>query len=214
MFFNEFKQYRIVLLKIVLFYRFYSFLMHSLSNEQLLLELRGDKAALAFRALYERLAKKLYKLAYQKTASTETAEEIVQEVFVSLWEKRENLLIGNVENYLLSAVRYQVINHLRTVIAQRKFVEPHEQTQVMTLEAEFPLTVEDLQKALEKSLEVLPEKTRQVFCMSRYEYLSHHEIAQRFELTEKSVEYHITQALRHLRTHLRDFLMILILGYL
>ncbi|MEI7581389.1 sigma factor [Runella sp.] len=98
--------------------------MHSLSDEQLLLELRSDKAALAFRALYERFAKKLYKLAYQKTTSTETAEEIVQEVFVSLWEKCESLLIGNVENYLLSAVRYQVINHLRNVISQRKFVEP------------------------------------------------------------------------------------------
>lgn len=188
--------------------------MQALSDEQLLLELRGPKAALAFRALYERFAKKLYKLAYQKTASTETAEEIVQEVFVGLWEKRENLLIGNVENYLLSAVRYQVINHLRTVIAQRKFVEPQEQTQVLTQEAELPLTVEDLQNALEKSLEVLPEKTRQVFRMSRNEYLSHREIAQRLDLTEKSVEYHITQALRHLRTHLRDFLMVLILGYL
>lgn len=188
--------------------------MQALSDEQLLLELRGPKAALAFRALYERFAKKLYKLAYQKTASTEIAEEIVQEVFVGLWEKRENLLIGNVENYLLSAVRYQVINHLRTVIAQRKFVEPQEQTQVLTQEAELPLTVEDLQNALEKSLEVLPEKTRQVFRMSRNEYLSHREIAQRLDLTEKSVEYHITQALRHLRTHLRDFLMVLILGYL
>jgi RNA polymerase sigma factor (sigma-70 family) len=170
--------------------------MQALSDEQLLLELRGPKAALAFRALYERFAKKL------------------QEVFVSLWEKRENLLIGNVENYLLSAVRYQVINHLRTVIAQRKFVESQEQTQVLTQEAELPLTVEDLQNALEKSLEALPEKTRQVFRMSRYEYLSHREIAQQLDLTEKSVEYHITQALRHLRTHLRDFFMLLLLGYL
>lgn len=188
--------------------------MHLLSDEQLLLELRSDKAALAFRALYERFAKKLYRLAYQKTASTETAEEIVQEVFVGLWEKRENLLIGNVENYLLSAVRYQVINHLRMVIAQRKFVEPQEQMPVMTQEAELSLTVEDLLNALEKSLEVLPEKTRQVFRLSRYEYLSHREIAQRLDLTEKSVEYHITQALRQLRTHLRDFLIVLLLVYL
>jgi RNA polymerase sigma-70 factor (ECF subfamily) len=188
--------------------------MQSLSDEQLLLELRGFKAALAFRALYERFAKKLYKLAYQKTASTETAEEIVQEVFVSLWEKREGLLIGNVEHYLLSAVRYQVINHLRNVIAQRKFSEPQEHNVALVHEAELPMTVEDLQTALEMSLGMLPEKTRQVFRMSRYEYLSHREIAQQLDLTEKSVEYHITQALRHLRMHLRDFLVVLILGYL
>ena len=60
----------------------------------------------------------------------------------------------------------------------------------------------------------MPEKTQHVFRMSRYEYLSHREIAQQLDLTEKSVEYHITQALRHLRTHLRDFLVLLLLGYL
>ncbi|AEI47427.1 RNA polymerase sigma-70 factor [Runella slithyformis] len=188
--------------------------MHLLSDEQLLRELRGDKAALAFRTLYERFAEKLYRLAYQKTASAQTAEEIVQEVFVGVWEKRENLLIGHVENYLLSAVRYQVINQLRAVIAQRKFVEPREQASLLMQEAELPLTVEDLQNALEKSLEVLPEKTRQIFRLSRYEYLSHREIAQRLDLTEKAVEYHITQALRHLRTHLRDFLTVLLLVHL
>jgi RNA polymerase sigma-70 factor (ECF subfamily) len=62
--------------------------------------------------------------------------------------------------------------------------------------------------ALDQALEGLPEKTRQVFKMSRYEYLSHREIAQQLQLTEKAVKYHIT----HLRTYLRDFLVVLLLG--
>ena len=188
--------------------------MRFLSDEQLLLELRGNRATEAFRELYERFAKKLYRLAYQKTTKTDTAEEIVQEVFVSVWEKRHDLMVGNVEHYLLSAVRYQVINHLRTVVVQRKFEEPNERDLLVTEGEVFSLTVQDLQTALEQALEGLPERTRQVFKMSRYEYLSHREIAQQLQLTEKAVEYHITQALRHLRTHLRDFLLVLLLGYL
>jgi RNA polymerase sigma-70 factor (ECF subfamily) len=62
--------------------------------------------------------------------------------------------------------------------------------------------------ALDQALEGLPEKTRQVFKMSRYEYLSHREIAQQLQLTEKAVKYHIT----HLRTYLRDLLVVLLLG--
>jgi RNA polymerase sigma-70 factor (ECF subfamily) len=179
-----------------------------------ILGLRGLEAEATFAAIYEQYAQRLYRLAYQKTNSTDKAAEIVQDVFVSLWEKRKTLIISNLEHYLFSAVRYQVINHLRAVIADRKFTdtdtEPLDSGQLL----DQSLTADELQEALNQALQNLPEKTRTVFEMSRYEQLSNKEIARQLELSEKAVEYHITQAIKHLRVYLKEFLLGIAIAYL
>ena len=72
--------------------------------------------------------------------------------------------------------------------------------------AEHSLSVEEIKATMAQSIQQLPEKTRQIFVLSRYEQQSHREIAERLDLSEKSVEYHITQALKYLRVELKDYL--------
>lgn len=184
--------------------------MTNLSDDVLLSQLHEPQAEEAFAALYDRYAQRLYRLAYQKTNSTDAAAEIVQDVFVSLWEKRQTLLISNLEHYLLSAVRYKVISRLREIIAERKFTDTDTEPLESGLLLDQSLSADELQEALDHALKHLPEKTRVVFEMSRYEQLSNKEIARQLDLSEKAIEYHITQAIKHLRSYLREFLVVLL----
>lgn len=172
-----------------------------------LLPLIKEDNRVAFRELYERYAKKLFQFVLQKTGNRELASEIVQETFVTLWERRSNLLVANVEAYLFTAVKYQIIDFLREKTQnQQKFISDFSEADVMVPEPRF--TTEEFEAALELGLKSLPDKTRIIFEMSRYEQLSNKEIASQLDLSEKAIEYHITQALRHLRLQLSTFINI------
>jgi RNA polymerase sigma-70 factor (family 1) len=160
----------------------------------------------AFQEIYQRHWQRLYRLALRKTSNTTTAEEIVQEIFLTLWDKRETLLIEKLEAYLVSSAKYAVIQHLKSRLTSPQTLEiAHEQTAERQA-TEERLLLNDLRTALETGLATLPSKTETVFRMSRFEQLSHTEIATQLDLSEKSVEYHITVALRLLRISLREFL--------
>jgi RNA polymerase sigma-70 factor (ECF subfamily) len=166
----------------------------------------------AFKALYDRFWHKMYVVAYKKTQSNETAEELVQEIFTKLWERRQSVQIENLESYLFTALKYAVISHIRTIIKSRLYENVDELSQSLTTDfEETAQTTWDLQNALDIALKILPDKTRLIFEMSRYEDLPHREIAHQLDISEKAVEYHITQALKLLRVQLKDFMPILIL---
>ncbi len=176
---------------------------------------RGEKDA--FDALYRRYWRKLYLLAYQKLRSRELAEELVQDLFISLWMKRENLQIhGSVGAYLGMATRYMIIKFFEKERVQ------HQYQQTVALRPMYANTTEDevffhdLQEVIEQEISKLPEKCRQVFQLSRHDNLSQKEISLRLDISEKTVENHIGKALRLLRISLKDFitsaLIIFILG--
>jgi RNA polymerase sigma-70 factor (family 1) len=176
----------------------------TLTDEQLI-ELLRTEGDFALRVLYERYVKKLYSLAFYKTKSREAAEEIVQEVFIKLWEKRDSQQIEHLESYLFTALKYQIINYLRKIISEKK-TSSVQNDLILATAPDHSLSVEEIKTTMEQSILQLPEKTRQIFVLSRYDQQSHREIAERLDLSEKSVEYHITQALKHLRVELKDYL--------
>lgn len=178
----------------------------TVSDQMLITLIATDDNELAFREIYERYWKRLFSLATFKTNSVEIAEEIVQELFVRLWERRKISTIIHLESYLFTALKYQLISHLRQMIAQRNMVEPSG-IEASTDTEDF-LTAETIQTAIETGIHQLPEKTRAVFRLSRFEEQSHKEIAFALDLSEKSVEYHITQALKFLRIYLKDYLLV------
>lgn len=177
----------------------------NLSDETLVTLIAIDDE-MAFRELYERYWKKLFSLATFKTNSKEIAEEMVQELFVRLWERRKILTINHLESYLFTSLKYQLISHLRQVIAHRSVVDSSDNE--AHIDTEDFLTVETIQTAIETGIHQLPNKTQAVFRLSRFEEKSHKEIALALDLSEKSVEYHITQALKFLRVYLKDYLLI------
>ncbi|MFN8355310.1 MAG: RNA polymerase sigma-70 factor [Spirosomataceae bacterium] len=183
------------------------------TDEQLVKRLLVDGDA-ALRELYNRYAKRLYSLALYKTGSRETAEEIVQEIFVKLWENRERLQIEHVESYLFTALKYQIISHLRSSVAQRRVQTVEDDLPQITAPSDYTIGVEEIRLALEQSVSQLPAKTRQIFVMSRMDELSHREIAAQLDLSEKTVEYHIAQALKYLRLSLKEYLLALLIPLL
>jgi len=183
---------------------------HLTDQELVQLLQQGDKKA--FDALYGRYWRKLYLLAYQKLRSRELAEELVQDLFISLWTKRESLRItSSVGAYLGMAVRYMVIK-----LFQKERVH-HQYEQTAALAPAYGNTTEDevffhdLQEVIEQEINKLPEKCREVFQLSRHDNLSGKEISLKLHVSEKTVENHIGKALRLLRLNLKDFITSVVL---
>jgi RNA polymerase sigma-70 factor (family 1) len=177
-------------------------------SEQVLLENLRKGNVSAFEQIFKIYWKQLYTLAKSKIQSHDEAEEIIQQIFSALWEKRETLFITNLSFYLHTAVRNRIINTIRNTITQEKYWEYYRafipQHQDVT---ENKIEFDDLNEAVEVAVNRLPEKSREVFKLSRMEGRSNAEIALLLKLSEKSIEYHLTKSLRELRVHLKDFIV-------
>jgi RNA polymerase sigma-70 factor (family 1) len=160
----------------------------------------------AFREIYRRYGQRLYGLALRKTGQPDRAEEVVQNLFLTLWDKRETLLIEHLERYLFSSVRHGVIRLARDRFGDMASLDAVSEQTAESRATEERLLLADLRTALDAALTTLPDKTQAVFRLSRFEQLSHTEIAAQLDLTEKAIEYHITLALKQLRVELREFL--------
>jgi RNA polymerase sigma-70 factor (family 1) len=163
----------------------------------------------AFSEIYRRYWKKLFRQAFSKTGSDDSAKEIVQDIFLDLWQRRETAHIQELERYLFKAVRYQVLDCYNKRILKKRHIE---MVQAMAYE-ETTESVEDqmafweLKEKIMVAIGTFPEKTRHIFTLNRLEGKSVVEIAGLLHLPERTVEYHITVGLRHLREHLREYII-------
>lgn len=171
-------------------------------HDLLLLIQKGEEPA--FKEIYHRYWEKLVATGYYYTKNKESAEEIVSDVLMSLWNKREAPQVLSLPAYLGTAVKYAVFkaivrNKRRQELLQGQLRADSDQTTEEKLDARF------LKDFLEGVVEKLPEKAKLVFKYSREEQLSVSEIAGKMELSPKSVEYHMTKALKTLREYIRKF---------
>ncbi|WP_109699300.1 RNA polymerase sigma-70 factor [Chitinophaga deserti] len=163
-----------------------------------------------FRATYERYWSRLYSVCYFTIGSREAAEDAVTEVFMSLWNNRDRQVIENMDHYLVRAAKNLSLKYL---IRQRK-MDQALLRMVDTLQdhhrhsdPERPLEVKEITAMARKTLDSLPEKTRSIFLMNREEGLTYQQIAERTGLSVKSVEYHVSRALRALSQSLLVILL-------
>lgn len=179
---------------------------YKILSDELLVKLLRVGEQDAFEEIYRRYWQKLLRSAQFKIRSKETIEEILQDLFISLWEKREKVLIENLEAYLHTSLKYLIINQIKKQILQERFVEYSLKKNELTDDVDESVAFNELSVAIEKAIEQLPEKTQQIFRLNRLEYKSVKEIAVLLETPERTIEYHITQALKALRIHLREFI--------
>lgn len=182
------------------------------SDEDLVAALRQSDAQ-AFAEVYERYWYALFLTAYRKLSSREGAEELVQELFTTLWHKRSTNQIEHLKSYLTGAMRYLVIDVFRSRTTHASYLTYQQQAPGSALDhsTEELLAAADLSGALAAGVAALPESTQQVFRLSRFEHQSVPEIAVRLKVSPKTVEYHLTRALKLLRVRLKDFLVMLLL---
>mgnify|MGYP000874902625 FL=1 len=185
----------------------------TLTDAELLRHL-AESDDLAFRTLYDRYWGRLYDYTVGKVEYQETAEEIVQDIFIDLWKRRENLLIDRLDAYLFRAAKNRIIDVIRAGLV-RKYHEDsagairYSESQILDEEEQF--AYKELYDAILEGLNVLPEKTSEIFRLNRLEQMSAEEISQLLQIPTRTVEYHITLALRAMKAYLKDFLMLLAL---
>lgn len=176
--------------------------------DEVLLKFLSISDERAFKEIYIRYWKGLYYSAFNKTNSKEVAEDIVQSVFAHLWEKREKQSIQNISAYLNTAIKYQVINYIKSTISKKSHLTAiGEKEKKEENNTDMLLLVQELNTAIDKAIGQLPQKTQTVFRLSRFEEHSNKEISRIMDLSEKAVEYHITQSLKILRFYLKDFIV-------
>ncbi len=176
----------------------------------LLLALQNGDAE-AFTAIYKSYWYDMFLVAFRKLRNKEAAEEIVQDIFLRLWRERDSLRIENLNYYLFAAVRYEVIDFIRT--KGRAFEHLDHQgafESMQDLNTENQLALDDLLRVIDECLHILPEKTREIFRLHKLEYWPISRIATRFGLSEKAVEYHLTKSIRVVRTHLKEVMVLLL----
>ena len=165
-----------------------------------------DKAT--FESLFRSEFKKLCFFALRYTKDHDTAREITQEAFISLWEKRESIDLSKpVKTYLSTTVRNKCLNYLRDnkkfnkeildmegLLSDNTYVQPDR------------LVEAEIRDKIGKAIDELPEKCRQIFVLNRHENLKYKEIAIRLKISVKTVETQMSKALQHMRNRLAEFL--------
>lgn len=177
-----------------------------------LLSLLKDGDSAAFTEIYNRYWKKLFTVAGNKIKDLDDAEEIVQDIFVALWNRRERLQVtGTLGAYLAVSVKYKVIKALDKRYHQQQYADYSRHTlSLLDDSTQEWLQFDELKSRLSELVASLPEKCRLVYQLSRDSGYSQKQIAEELNISEKTVEAHMGKALKALRTGLNNFLTILL----
>lgn len=180
-----------------------------LSDNDLLYLMSKDREQ-AFNELFNRYWDKLLQKAIQKIDDVMEAENIVQDVFVSLWRRRKELKITNsFSHYLLVSVKYRIIKVLnRQRVRRVYFEEGCSSIDLLDDSTRQYLDFVELQERLEQLVGNLPEKARLIYRMNKEEGMSYREIASELDITEKAVDAHLGRVKKALRSGLQRFLSV------
>ncbi|WP_166921515.1 RNA polymerase sigma-70 factor [Flavobacterium poyangense] len=160
-----------------------------------------------FPKLYDQYWNELFCFSRHHTGDEEAAKEIVQQVFISIWERREKLQIQtSIRTYLYGSLKLKILEHHRKLATKRKHENFHfAETNKVSNNTEEHILHKDLLRELQAAINALPERCRQVYLMSREEGMDNRSIAASLVISEKAVEGNITRALRLIRNHLKIF---------
>lgn len=167
----------------------------------------------AYGAIFKEYYPELCKRAARYLVDPADAEEVVQDLFIKLWEKRDSIVINtSLPAYLHTAVSNHAINYWK--IKKRLPKHPGGTAEIENLETaalDESIIYEDLEKQLNTLLKKMPEKRRMIFQMSRFENMKNHEIAKELKISIKTVEYNLSRALSFLEKNLKDYLPLILL---
>lgn len=161
----------------------------------------------ALKQIFNHYYKYLVVTAYNITSDNDKAKDLVQDVFYEIWKKREQISVElSLKSYLRRAVVNRSLNFIKT---RKRFDFGDENLDAQTpdreISAQRKLEAADLQAAVNEAIDSLPPKCKAIFMLSRFESLSHKEIAAKLEISTKTIENQITKALKIVRAAVKAY---------
>ena len=169
----------------------------------------------SFNEIYTAFYRKSYLYVKSYVHDDMAAEDIVSDALIKLWERMRHETIDPIPPFLFSILKTRSLDYIKHQTIKRDVHEAITETlnreleiRTASLEASDPNHVfsEEIQQIIEDTLNSLPQKTREIFIMSRFGNKSHKEIAELYNISVKGVDYHIMQSMKELRLSLKDYL--------
>ncbi len=168
----------------------------------------GDR--IAYTEIYERYRRPLYLFAFKRLGNREEVKDLIHEVFISLWINHESLnLRYTLTTYLHSSVRNKILDILAHNKVSSKYIASFNQYKESgQVFADYAIRHKELEAIIEKEIEALPCKMRQVFNLSRKSFYTRKQIAQELGLSEQTVKSHMHHAIKILKLKLGSLLIV------
>ena len=182
------------------------------NDEELMQEIKADNM-FAFDVLYKKYSKKLYKFGYSILKSKEETENLIQDVYLNLWENRHKVeKDSSVKSYVFTITYNSAISVIRKKAKESQFVEYLKSLQQINIE---PVNVEleynELTKKLDEIVKALPQRQKEVYLMHKVDGLKYSEITERLHISVNTIENHMSRALKTIRKKLGNYSLIAIL---
>ena len=163
------------------------------------------RTEIGFKKLYEEQSRRLFTICFCRISNKEEVEEMVQDIFKSVWERRMHIYNenGSIEKYMARAAKLKVIDHYRKQERGQRILELALQGQILfENQTENDHNLLELESQIAQLVNDLPPKCKEAYHLSRNKGMKNKKIALLLQVTEKTVESHITRALNHLRKNL------------
>ncbi len=185
-------------------------------NDQELVVLLKSGDRLAYTEVYERYKRRLYFFAFKRLGNREEVKDLIHEIFISLWINHEALnLKYSLTTYLHSSVKNKILDILAHKKVSTRYVESFNLYEESGQDfADYAIRHKELDAIIEKEVDALPNKMRQVFNLSRKSFYTRKQIAEELGLSEQTVKSHIYHALKILKVRLGSMLLLILIPYL
>ena len=161
----------------------------------------------SFEEIYRQYWSKLYIYAFNVLRERDLCEDIVQEVFIDLWAKRQDVRITNLHSYLYQSVKYQIFNHFRKSKYKKQLLMKFDLIQTQN-QLDESCEKQELKNQIKEVIYQLPEQRRIIFEMSRYEGLSNKEISEHLSISVQTVKNQISESLKFIRKSLNSVFLL------
>ncbi|HLR36801.1 MAG TPA: RNA polymerase sigma-70 factor [Chitinophagaceae bacterium] len=180
---------------------------HYLDKKLVVLLKRDDHKAM--QTILLRYWEPLYKMAARTLQDSSVCEDIVQEIFIKIWEDRRGLNITySLKAYLFASVRYEVYRQVKLKMRLANCLASHDLPHIEVFNPQNEIEYEELMKNVEKIVEKLPNRCKKIYQLSRNHQLTHKEIASKLDISAKTVENQLTIALRRIKLGIDKILLL------
>ncbi|MCW9095874.1 MAG: RNA polymerase sigma-70 factor [Ignavibacteriaceae bacterium] len=165
----------------------------------------------AFEILFKTYSQKLIYFSRRYVRDKQIAENIIQDVFLTIWQNKKNLdPTKNIQSYLFTAVKNESLKQLRHLNVENQQRENVSRLSIVELTPDETIDQKELREELNKAINDLPDKCREIFAMSRFDQLKYSEIADILGISVKTVETQMGRALKKLREQLAHLILIIL----